>query len=119
MGAHFEALDEDVLLVPLDPRYTHVGFNLVSVQVWDALNLSQPQTLYLIKLDWQMTSLTVARLDLFSQKIRLLLSDGETAGSGDGSGTGTGSGSGDSPYHVNILGVTPRHHSGNKSLRYE
>ena len=23
-----------VLLVPLDPRYTQVGFNLVSVEVW-------------------------------------------------------------------------------------
>ena len=33
MGAHFEALDEGVLLVPLDPRYTQVGFNLMSVQV--------------------------------------------------------------------------------------
>ena len=33
MGAHFEALDEGVLLVPFDPRYTQVGFNLVSVQV--------------------------------------------------------------------------------------
>ena len=33
MGAHFEALDEGVLLVPLDPRYTQVGFNLVSVHV--------------------------------------------------------------------------------------
>ena len=37
MGAHFEALDEGVLLVPLDPRYTQVGFNLVSVQVWPVL----------------------------------------------------------------------------------
>ena len=34
MGAHFEALDEGVLLVLLDPRYTQAGFNLVSVQVW-------------------------------------------------------------------------------------
>ena len=33
VGAHFEALDEVVLLVPLDPRYTQVGFNLISVQV--------------------------------------------------------------------------------------
>ena len=33
VGAYFEALDEGVLLVPLDPRYTQVGFNLVSVQV--------------------------------------------------------------------------------------
>ena len=33
MGAHFEALDEGVLLVPLDHRYTQVGFNLISVQV--------------------------------------------------------------------------------------
>ena len=33
MGAHFEALDEGVLRVPLDPRYTQVGFNLISVQV--------------------------------------------------------------------------------------
>ena len=34
VGAYFEALDDGVLLVPLDPRYTRVGFNLVSVQVW-------------------------------------------------------------------------------------
>ena len=34
MGAHSEALDEGVLLVPLDPRYTQVGFDLTSVQVW-------------------------------------------------------------------------------------
>ena len=33
MGDHFEALDEGVLMVPLDPRYTQVGFNLLSVQV--------------------------------------------------------------------------------------
>ena len=33
VGAHFEALDEGVLLAPLDCRYTQVGFNLVSVQV--------------------------------------------------------------------------------------
>ena len=33
MGAHFEALDEGVLLVLLDPRYTEVRFNLVYVQV--------------------------------------------------------------------------------------
>ena len=39
MGAHFEALDESVLLVPLDPRDTQVGFNLVSVQVWCKCNL--------------------------------------------------------------------------------
>ena len=30
MAAHFEALDEVVLEVLLDPRYTQVGFNLVS-----------------------------------------------------------------------------------------
>ena len=33
VGAHFEALDEGVLLVPLDHKYTQVGFNLVSDQV--------------------------------------------------------------------------------------
>ena len=33
MGSHFEALDEGVLLAPLDSRYTQVGFNLFSVQV--------------------------------------------------------------------------------------
>ena len=38
MGAHFEALDEGVLLVPLDPRYTQVGFNLVSIQVCKICN---------------------------------------------------------------------------------
>ena len=33
MGAHFEALDEGVPLVPLDPRYTQVGSNRIHVQV--------------------------------------------------------------------------------------
>ena len=33
MGAPFEALDEGVLLDPLDPRYIQVGFNIISVQV--------------------------------------------------------------------------------------
>ena len=32
MGTNFEALDEGVLLVPLDPRCTQVGFHLISVQ---------------------------------------------------------------------------------------
>ena len=35
VGAHFEALDEGVLLMLLNPRYTQVGFNLISVQVCD------------------------------------------------------------------------------------
>ena len=34
VGAHFEALDEGVLVAPLDPRCTQVVSNLVSVQVW-------------------------------------------------------------------------------------
>ena len=38
MGARFEALDEIVLMAPLDPRYTQVGFNLISVQVWLEIN---------------------------------------------------------------------------------
>ena len=42
MGAHFEALDEGVLLVLLDPRYTQVGFNLLSVQVWLGRATFQP-----------------------------------------------------------------------------
>ena len=33
MGAHFEALNEDNLMAPLDFRYAQVGFNLISVQV--------------------------------------------------------------------------------------
>ena len=33
MGARFEALDEGVLMAPLDPRYTQVGFNSIFVQV--------------------------------------------------------------------------------------
>ena len=33
MGAHFEVLEEGVLEVLLNPKYTQVGFNLVSVQV--------------------------------------------------------------------------------------
>ena len=36
--AHFEALVEGVLMAPLDPRYTQVGFNLISVQVWLKIN---------------------------------------------------------------------------------
>ena len=31
VGAHFEAIDEGVLLVPMDSRYTPVGFDLISV----------------------------------------------------------------------------------------
>ena len=34
VGAHFEALNEPVLMAPSDSRYTQVGFNLFSVQVW-------------------------------------------------------------------------------------
>ena len=33
VGAHFEALDEGVLVAPLDSRYTQVVFNLISNQV--------------------------------------------------------------------------------------
>ena len=33
VGAHLEALDEGVLMVPLNPRYTQVGLNSVFVQV--------------------------------------------------------------------------------------
>ena len=35
MGPHHKALDEGVRMVPLDYRYTKVGFSLVSVQVCD------------------------------------------------------------------------------------
>ena len=31
MGARFEALDVGVLMAPLDPRYSQVGFNFISV----------------------------------------------------------------------------------------
>ena len=41
VGAYFEALDEGVNLVPLDPRYTQVGFNLISVQVCAKLDRTQ------------------------------------------------------------------------------
>ena len=33
MRAHFETLNEPVLMAPADSRYTQVVFNLVSVQV--------------------------------------------------------------------------------------
>ena len=36
MGAHFEALNEPVLMAPSDSRYTQVVFNLISVQVCPA-----------------------------------------------------------------------------------
>ena len=39
VGPLFEALIEGVLLVPLDSRYTQVGFNLISVQVLETLSL--------------------------------------------------------------------------------
>ena len=32
-GARFVALDEGVLMAPLESRYTQVGFNFISVQV--------------------------------------------------------------------------------------
>ena len=55
MGAHFEAVIEGVLLMaPLDSRNTHVGFNLISVQVCaeDLANYCQknPTFLYLLLL---------------------------------------------------------------------
>ena len=40
--ARFEALDEDVLMAPLDPRYTQVGFNSISVHVCVQLNFILP-----------------------------------------------------------------------------
>ena len=33
VGAHFEALNEPVLMAPSDSRYTQIAFNLISVQV--------------------------------------------------------------------------------------
>ena len=33
MGAHLEALEEGILLFSLDPWYTQIVFNLISVQV--------------------------------------------------------------------------------------
>ena len=33
VGARFEALTKGILKAPLDPRYTQVGFNFISVQV--------------------------------------------------------------------------------------
>ena len=37
MGAHFKAIDEGVLVAPLDSRYTQVGFNLTRVQLCQRL----------------------------------------------------------------------------------
>ena len=37
VGAHFKALIEGVRMAPLDPRYTQVGFNYASVQVFGNL----------------------------------------------------------------------------------
>ena len=34
MGALLEALDEGVLVTPLDSRHTRVGFQIIPVQVW-------------------------------------------------------------------------------------
>ena len=34
VGAHFKALNEPVFSAPSDSRYTQVGFNIFSVQVW-------------------------------------------------------------------------------------
>ena len=33
MGAHFEAFTDGILVTPLEPRYTQIGFNLISDQV--------------------------------------------------------------------------------------
>ena len=41
MGAHCEALGQGVVLVPLGPRYTQVGFNLISVQEYNGQKPSQ------------------------------------------------------------------------------
>ena len=47
MEAHIEALDEGILLVTSDPRYTQVGFNLVSVQVCGRSGLNS-----ISQIDW-------------------------------------------------------------------
>ena len=41
VGTRFEALDEGVLMAPMDPRYTQVGFIFISFQVWGSLWTSQ------------------------------------------------------------------------------
>ena len=46
--AHFEDLDEGVLMALLDPRYTQVRFNSISVQVCDSIK-HQPEALNLGK----------------------------------------------------------------------
>ena len=37
VGSCLEALIEGILMAPLDPRCTQVGFNLFSAQVWGSL----------------------------------------------------------------------------------
>ena len=59
MGAHFEALDEGVLVAPLDSRYTQVGFNIISVQVCNYAQLSHFEFLVRIASDveWMKSNL--------------------------------------------------------------
>ena len=68
MGAHFEALDEGVLLVPLDPRYTQVGFNLISVQV---CNVSH--ALYHMPGYWSKTQKSQIVVPRAGNKLKMLL----------------------------------------------
>ena len=44
MGARFEVLIEDVLMAPLDSRYTEVVFKLIPVQVCVGFSLAIAQS---------------------------------------------------------------------------
>ena len=46
MGARCDALDDCVLMAPLDPRYTQVGFNVISVQVCPSIECSDPSSMF-------------------------------------------------------------------------
>ena len=47
VGAHFEAHSKGVLMAPLDPRYTQVGFDSISVQLHYRSFLRAPRKKYL------------------------------------------------------------------------
>ena len=49
VGAHFEALDKGVLLVPLDSRNIQVRLNIMSVQVWNRCQKGKPQVIHVEK----------------------------------------------------------------------
>ena len=95
--AHF--CDSTIFLLKVWDEQGKSSKDSVSINVHE-----DPRRLDVVEavLNEQVTALTSARLDLFAQKIKLLLSDTSSEDKSED----------DSPYHVKVIDVSSRPHSG-------